>query len=60
MPAREAICLGDEIRDLEAAQKAGIAFGAVTWGFTMADALIARSPTVVFRSLDEIADRLAR
>jgi phosphoglycolate phosphatase len=58
-PAREAICLGDEIRDLEAAQKVGIAFGAVTWGFTMADALIARSPTAVFRSLDEIADRLA-
>lgn len=59
-PASDAICIGDEIRDLEAAQKAGIAFGAVTWGFATADALIARSPAVVFRSLDEIADRLAR
>jgi phosphoglycolate phosphatase len=27
----EAICIGDEIRDLEATQTAGIAFGAVAW-----------------------------
>jgi phosphoglycolate phosphatase len=58
-PARDAICIGDEIRDLEAAQKAGIAFGAVTWGFSTTEALVARSPTVVFRSIDEIADRFA-
>jgi phosphoglycolate phosphatase len=59
-PARDAICVGDELRDLEAAQKVGIAFGAVTWGFSTAEALIARSPAVVFRSVDEIADRLTR
>jgi phosphoglycolate phosphatase len=58
--ARDAICIGDEIRDLEAAQKEGIAFGAVTWGYTTAEALIARSPSMVFHSVDEIADRLAR
>jgi phosphoglycolate phosphatase len=58
--ARDTICIGDEIRDLEAAQKEGIAFGAVTWGYTTAEALIARSPSMVFHSVDEIADRLAR
>ena len=49
-PARDAICIGDEIRDFEAARKEGIAFGAVTWGYTTAEALIARSPAIVFRT----------
>ena len=48
-PAREAICIGDEIRDLDAARKEGIDFGAVTWGYTAAEALIARGPAVVFQ-----------
>jgi len=58
-PARDAICIGDEIRDLEAARRQSIAFGAVTWGYTAPDALIAHAPDVVFRSVGEIADRLA-
>lgn len=57
-PARDAICIGDEIRDLEAARRQGIAFGAVTWGYTAPDALIAHAPDVVFRSVGEIADHL--
>lgn len=59
MPARDAICIGDEIRDHEAAQKQGIAFGAVTWGYTAAETLIARSPSMVFSSVGEIVGRLA-
>ncbi len=59
-PAHEAICIGDEIRDLDAARKQGIDFGAVTWGYTAAESLIARGPAVVFRTVDEIAERLAR
>lgn len=59
IPAADAICIGDEIRDLEAAQKEGIAFGAVTWGFTAAEALIARAPAIVFHSVDEIEGLLA-
>ena len=55
----EAICIGDEVRDLDAARRAGIAFGAVAWGFTRADALQARGPNVLFSSLDEIADTVA-
>ena len=46
--ARDAICIGDEIRDLDAARAAGIAFGAVTWGYTAPEALIARGTDVVF------------
>ena len=56
--ASDAICIGDEIRDLEAARRQSIAFGAVTWGYTAPDALIARSPDMVFRSVGEIAARL--
>jgi phosphoglycolate phosphatase len=58
--AANAICIGDEIRDLEAARQEGIAFGAVTWGYTIPDALIACSPAVVFRSVGEIADKIVR
>lgn len=54
----EALCIGDEIRDLEAARLAGIAFGAAGWGFTRAEALEARGPNALFSSLDEMADRL--
>jgi phosphoglycolate phosphatase len=60
MTAGDAICIGDEIRDLEAARKEGIAFGAVTWGYTIPDALLAQAPTAVFRSVGEIVDKLAR
>jgi phosphoglycolate phosphatase len=47
-----------EIRDAEAAREAGMAFGAVAWGFTSADALRAQDPTFLFRRMDEIADSL--
>jgi phosphoglycolate phosphatase len=54
VPAAEAICIGDEIRDLEAARAEGIPFGAVTWGYTNPEALRALSPEEVFASLEEI------
>lgn len=52
---REAILIGDEIRDGQAARKAGIAFGAVAWGFTRADALAAQAPNALFNAMHEIA-----
>lgn len=55
----EAICIGDEIRDLEAARRESLAFAAVGWGYTTLEALQAHSPTMVFRSMGEIAERLA-
>ena len=42
IPARQAIYLGDEIRDAEAAHKAGMAYGAVAWGYHSMDALRAQ------------------
>jgi phosphoglycolate phosphatase len=57
-PASAAICIGDEIRDLEAARRVGIDFGAVTWGFTKPESLVARRPDIVFEQVDEIAKKL--
>jgi len=50
----QAIFIGDEIRDIEAARHAGIASGAVAWGFTDLDALRAHSPDMVFATVDEM------
>ena len=50
----QAIFIGDEIRDIEAARHAGIASGAVAWGFTEPDTLKAHSPDFLFGSVDEM------
>ncbi len=55
----EAIFIGDELRDMDAAVSEGIHFGAVTWGYTSADALVARSPAEVFASVEEIVSKIA-
>lgn len=55
VPREQAICIGDEIRDLEAAHAEGIAFGAVSWGFTRADSLRAHVPAEVFATVEDIA-----
>jgi phosphoglycolate phosphatase len=44
----EVLYIGDEIRDHQAATEAGCAFGAVSWGYTRADALAARTPAHLF------------
>jgi phosphoglycolate phosphatase len=53
-----ALCIGDEIRDLEAAASAGIPFGAVAWGFTHVEALQTLAPAEVFMHISEIADAI--
>ena len=55
---QHAIFIGDEIRDAEAAHKVQIAFGAVTWGQHSLQALRAQSPTEVFATVREIAEKL--
>jgi phosphoglycolate phosphatase len=57
--AAQAIAIGDETRDIEAARAVGIGCGAVTWGYAAPEALIAHKPDLVFERMDEIADRLA-
>jgi phosphoglycolate phosphatase len=55
IPASAAIAIGDETRDIEAARTAGIAAGAVTWGYAAAPLLIARRPDAIFDDPDAIA-----
>lgn len=57
--AKDAICIGDEVRDIEAARKAGIPFGAVAWGYARPDALAARQPEEMFATMDDMISRLA-
>lgn len=49
-----AIYIGDEVRDGEAAAAAGMAFGAVAWGYTHPDALAPLAPGRLFRSFAEL------
>ena len=58
IPAAEAIAIGDEIRDLEAAHAEGIAFGAVSWGYANPEALRVHDPKEVFASPEEILRKL--
>lgn len=58
VPAAEAVCIGDEIRDLEAARAAGIAFWGVSWGYTRPDALHAQGPEEMLASLEDILRKL--
>ena len=44
----EMLYIGDELRDVKAAQKAGIPVAAVSWGFNSREALIAAQPNHVF------------
>lgn len=50
----EAMLVGDEIRDATAARQAGVAFGAVGWGYTHAEALLAEGPQELFREVAEL------
>jgi phosphoglycolate phosphatase len=56
--AAQAIAIGDETRDLEAARETGIACGAVTWGYAAPNALKAREPDLIFERMDDIARTL--
>lgn len=55
-----AIAIGDEVRDLEAARKAGLAAGAVGWGYATIELLRAQQPDYLFLSMDEIRRALTR
>jgi phosphoglycolate phosphatase len=57
--AADAIYIGDEIRDIEAARHAGITAGVVAWGYNRAEALRGAAPDLVFQRLEEIVARLA-
>lgn len=50
----EALYVGDEVRDLEAARAEGVAFGAVSWGFTRFETLQSHQPEAAFATADEL------
>jgi phosphoglycolate phosphatase len=54
----QTLCIGDETRDIEAARAAGLASGAVVWGYARREILAARAPTWLFESPDDVAERL--
>jgi phosphoglycolate phosphatase len=56
--AAQAIAIGDETRDIEAARAAGVACGAVTWGYAAPNALKALGPDIIFERMDDIARSL--
>ena len=51
----EALYVGDELRDAEAARAVGVAFAAVSWGFATPEALARHAPDRLFASVAEIA-----
>jgi phosphoglycolate phosphatase len=55
----EALCVGDEIRDAEAARAVGIPFGAVAWGYSTPEALRRAGPAALFASMEEIGHVVA-
>jgi phosphoglycolate phosphatase len=57
VPAHQAILIGDELRDAKAARHAGIAFGAVAWGYTRLSSLQAHAH-LTFETVDELVAKL--
>lgn len=55
IPAGQAIGIGDEVRDIDAARKVGMGCAAVTWGYARGDALAARRPDRLLSRVEEIA-----
>lgn len=54
IPARDAVAIGDEVRDAEAAREADIAFAAVTWGYAGREALESAHPAWILERMDEL------
>jgi len=55
---RDAIYLGDELRDIQASKKVGLSCGSVTWGVNDADALAALAPDEMFYEVGQILQRV--
>jgi phosphoglycolate phosphatase len=50
----EAIYIGDQLTDLEASRKAGVAFGAVSWGYATIESLREHHPDQEFGCVSDI------
>ncbi len=59
IPATAALAIGDELRDIEAARAAGVASGAVMWGYALPDRLRHEKPDHIFDRPSDITDLFA-
>ena len=58
VPRSQVLFVGDEMRDIEAARKAGVACAVVAWGYTRVDALIKYHPDLVLEQIEDILKRI--
>lgn len=58
VPTAAMIYIGDEVRDIEAARRAGAAAGAVAWGYNCESVLCARAPDRLFQAVTELSEQL--
>jgi len=56
----QAIYIGDEVRDIDAARRAGMAVGVVAWGYNDAALLRRHRPDLLFEQVHELSTRLLR
>lgn len=54
MTEAEAVYIGDQVSDLQAARKAGVAFGGVAWGYATMDSLLAHHPDHALHVVEDI------
>lgn len=54
IPTNATIYIGDQTTDIEAARKAGVAFGAVSWGYNTVESLRQHSPDMEFAHVTDI------
>jgi phosphoglycolate phosphatase len=52
------LCVGDELRDIEAAREAGARSVAVSWGYAARDLLASGEPDLLIDAMDELLARL--
>lgn len=58
-PAERFLLIGDEMRDIDAARKAGVRVGSVAWGYNHVDALRERGPDELIMQVADLPAVLA-
>jgi phosphoglycolate phosphatase len=59
IPAAQALAIGDETRDVDAAREVGMRAGSVLWGYASETVLTALEPDALFRKPQDIIDYVA-
>jgi phosphoglycolate phosphatase len=58
IPAREALSIGDETRDIDAARETGVRAGAVLWGYANPAAFAHLDPDIAFATPQAVVDHV--